>query len=50
MILEKETIKILENALTQLEKGFTQLPDINIKYDIKKIEKVTNITFFNKVV
>lgn len=40
MKFEKETIRILEKALTELEDGFSHLPDPKVKYDYEKIEEV----------
>jgi glutamate/tyrosine decarboxylase-like PLP-dependent enzyme len=39
-MFEKETIKILENALARLEDGFEDLPDVELNYDFEGIERV----------
>lgn len=40
MKLEKNSLKILEKALNQLESGFKALPDIEHNYNAEKIEKI----------
>jgi tyrosine decarboxylase/aspartate 1-decarboxylase len=40
MMLEKDTIRVLERALAKLEGGFEALPDIEQGYDIRRIEEV----------
>ena len=40
MKLEKNSLKILEKALNQLESGFKALPDIELNYNAEKIEKI----------
>jgi tyrosine decarboxylase/aspartate 1-decarboxylase len=39
-MLEKDTIRILERAIAELEGGFDELPDVEQRYDIKRIEEV----------
>jgi tyrosine decarboxylase/aspartate 1-decarboxylase len=40
MTFERDTIRILEKALSKLEEGFEALPDGEHRYDFRKIEKV----------
>jgi tyrosine decarboxylase / aspartate 1-decarboxylase len=40
MRFETDTLKILEKALNRLEKGFKTLPDVEHKYDAKRMEEV----------
>jgi tyrosine decarboxylase/aspartate 1-decarboxylase len=40
MTFERDTIRILEKALSKLEEGFRAFPDGDCRYDIEKIEKV----------
>ncbi len=39
-MFEKETLKILEKALTRLEDGFDDLPDLEQSFDLEGIETV----------
>ncbi len=39
-MFERDTIRILEKALSKLEEGFELLPDVERRYDFEKIEKV----------
>jgi tyrosine decarboxylase/aspartate 1-decarboxylase len=39
-MFEKETLKILEKALTRLEEGFDTLPELEQSYNLEKIESV----------
>jgi len=40
MNLEKKSLKILEKALAELERGFSRLPDFEREYDFDAMEKV----------
>lgn len=40
MKFEKNTLNILEKALNRLENGFKALPDVEYKYDAKRLEEV----------
>jgi tyrosine decarboxylase/aspartate 1-decarboxylase len=40
MMFEKDTIRILERALTKMESGFEALPDIEPSYDTRRMEEV----------
>jgi len=39
-MLERDTIRILDQAVAELERGFSDLPNIEQEYELERIEQV----------